>query len=102
VASAPLEEFGGLSLAQLGLGFGVYAWVGYYACCFLPYRMLYDEYQGYERRVAQVRGCSLRFFMLLPSLVLLLVVVVVVVVVVVLLLLLLLLDQHDRVLEKFF
>eukprot|EP00752_Nemacystus_decipiens_P005794 g5242.t1 len=50
---APLETFG-FSSAQLWLGVGMYAWIGYYALCFLPYRMLYDEYQSYQRRVAQI------------------------------------------------
>lgn len=53
MSKAPLEGFD-LSAAQLGLGVGMYAWIGYYACCFLPYRLLYDEYQSYQRRIAQV------------------------------------------------
>lgn len=52
-ASRPDEGFG-LSAAQLGLGVGIYAWVAYYLCFFLPYRALYDEYQSYDRRTAQV------------------------------------------------
>lgn len=52
-SNVPLEGFG-RSSAELVLGLGMYAWIGYYACCFLPYRMLYDEYQSYRRRIAQV------------------------------------------------
>lgn len=53
VSNAPLEGFD-LGSAQLALGVGLYAWIGYYACCFLPYRTLYHEYQSYQRRIAQV------------------------------------------------
>lgn len=53
MASIPDESFN-RSAAQLFLGFGMYAWAAYYACLFLPYRVLYDEYQSYERRTAQV------------------------------------------------
>ncbi|CAN0447768.1 unnamed protein product, partial [Ectocarpus sp. 12 AP-2014] len=52
-ASSPDDNFG-LSAAQLVLGVGMYAWIAYYACFFLPYRVLYEEYQSYERRTAQV------------------------------------------------
>ncbi|CAM9667113.1 unnamed protein product [Ectocarpus fasciculatus] len=52
-ASTPDDNFG-LSAAQLVLGVGMYAWIAYYACFFLPYRVLYEEYQSYERRTAQV------------------------------------------------
>ncbi|CAM9149759.1 unnamed protein product [Scytosiphon promiscuus] len=52
-ASRPDESFG-LSAAQLALGVGIYAWVAYYLCFFLPYRVLYDEYQSYDRRTAQI------------------------------------------------
>lgn len=54
MSAVPLESGFELSSAQLALGVALYAWVGYYACLYLPYRMLYDEYQSYERRVAQV------------------------------------------------
>lgn len=54
MASMPDEGFN-RSASQLCFGIGIYAWVAYYACFFLPYRVLYDEYQSYERRTAQVR-----------------------------------------------
>ena len=53
-ASTPDEQFR-LNASQLALGVGLYAWIAYYMCAFLPYRVLYDEYQDYGRRVAQVR-----------------------------------------------
>lgn len=53
-ASRPDNQFG-LSASQLGVGFGLYVWISYYLCAFLPYRLLYDEYQSFPRRVAQVR-----------------------------------------------
>ncbi|CAM9739402.1 unnamed protein product [Pylaiella littoralis] len=53
MASMPDEGFN-RSASQLCFGIGIYAWVAYYACFFLPYRVLYDEYQSYERRTAQM------------------------------------------------
>ena len=58
-ASRPDNQFG-LSASQLGVGFGLYVWISYYMCAFLPYRLLYDEYQSFPRRVAQAReACCL-------------------------------------------
>lgn len=53
VASRPDPSFR-LSSAQLSFGLGLYAWISYYVCAFLPYRMLVDEYQDASRRVMQV------------------------------------------------
>eukprot|EP00903_Cladosiphon_okamuranus_P021060 g19346.t1 len=46
-------EMYGYNAAQVWLGVSMYAWIGYYVVFFLPYRVLYDEYQSYDRRLAQ-------------------------------------------------
>lgn len=43
-----------MNASQLSLGVGLYVWVAYYMCVFLPYRVLYEEYQDFGRRSAQV------------------------------------------------
>lgn len=53
--STPDAEFQ-LNAAELMLGVGLYAWIAYYLCVFLPYRMLFAEYQDYGRRLSQVRS----------------------------------------------
>lgn len=54
VMSTPDEQWH-LNAGQVAVGVGLYLWVSYYLCMFLPYRVLYDEYQSYRRRAAQVQ-----------------------------------------------
>lgn len=54
-ASTPDAEFR-LNAAELALGVGLYAWIAYYLCVFLPYRILFIEYQDYGRRLSQVKN----------------------------------------------